>query len=305
MTAAVKQWGRVARVIVDRAGVGISIENLRIRFEVAKSVGRTPNKAVVKIYNLNPTHEAQVTTEFDDLILEVGYSSAALGVFRGNITRAFRYRDGVDSITEVHAGDGDRDFRKATCNFSLAAGANNDQLIARIVDGFTTTTKGYVPVRSSSRTRGRVFCGMARDVLDRIARQQGSEWSIQDGVLDIVPVDSTTPTEAVRLTSETGMLDCPEITDKGVIVRCLLNPTIKPNGKVQIDNNSVREKMGKAKLARLDPDGVYKVIRVIHKGDTRDTEWVSEMTCVALGGIVTTSAAPTTAATDNVDGGAP
>jgi hypothetical protein len=117
--------------------------------------------------------------------------------------------------------------------------------------------------------------------------------------VQLVRADSTLPTEAIVLTSETGLLDPPMVDDKGVRTKCLLNPRIAINGKVQIDNNEVRLKIKKQReakpgahrkspakkrgeLARLDPDGVYKTIKLKHKGDTRGDDWFTEATNIGL-----------------------
>ena len=100
------------------------------------------------------------------------------------------------------------------------------------------------------------------------------------------------------------MIGVPERTDKGINLKCLLNPRIKPGGKIWLDNNNFKERVAQARLklpsakattghkakaahriALLDPDGVYKVLKVEHEGDTRGPQWESRIVCVALGGI--------------------
>ena len=35
-------------------------------------------------------------------------------------------------------------------------------------------------------------------------------------------------------------------------------------------------------LVRLDPDGIYKVLKLTHKGDNRGQDWVTEIECIGL-----------------------
>lgn len=296
MSESVRQWKRHAQVVIGKGGSGLLVENLRVHFEVSKTVESAPNVAVIKIYNLSPINEAKVKNEFDEILLNAGYEGALRLVFRGNIKHVYRYRDKSDYITEIEAGDGDKDFRKAVMNETLAAGTTNAQLVDRAVGSFKATggtAKGVVQINDRARLRGKVISGNTRDVLHDVARESGANWSIQDGQLVIVKANGVLPDEAIVITAETGMLGAPEINDKGIAVKCLLNPQLRVNGAIKLDNNGIKAKRQKAQAlgkkqedqkepVRLDPDGIYKVLKITHKGDTRGQDWVSEIECIGL-----------------------
>jgi hypothetical protein len=296
MSDSVRQWKRHAQVVIGKAGSGLLVENLRVHFEVSKTVESAPNVAVIKIFNLSPINEAKIKNEFDEVLLNAGYENALRLVFRGNIKHVYRYRDKSDYITEIEAGDGDKDFRSATMNETLAAGTTNAQLVDRAVGSFKTTggtTKGAVQINDRARLRGKVISGNTRDVLHDVARESGANWSIQDGQLVIVKANGVLPDEAIVITADTGMLGAPEINDKGIAVKCLLNPQLRVNGAIKLDNNGIKAKRQKAQAlgkkqedqkepVRLDPDGIYKVLKITHKGDTRGQDWVSEIECIGL-----------------------
>lgn len=296
MSESVRQWKRHAQVVIGKGGSGLLVENLRVHFEVSKTVESAPNVAVIKIYNLSPINEAKIKNEFDEVLLNAGYEGALRLVFRGNIKHVYRYRDKSDYITEIEAGDGDKDFRKAVMNETLAAGTTNAQLVDRAVGSFKTTggtAKGVVQINDRARLRGKVISGNTRDVLHDVARESGANWSIQDGQLVIVKANSVLPDEAIVITADTGMLGAPEINDKGIAVKCLLNLQLRVNGAIKLDNNGIKAKRQKAQAlgkkqedqkepVRLDPDGIYKVLKITHKGDTRGQDWVSEIECIGL-----------------------
>lgn len=306
MSDSVRQWKRKVQVVIGKKGTGLLVENLRVHFEVAKTVESAPNVAIIKIYNLHPDNEAKIKNEFDEVLLNAGYEGAMQLVFRGNIKHVYRYREGNDYITEIEAGDGDKDFRKAVMNETLAAGTTTSQLVDRAVGTFKNTggtTKGTVQVTERARIRGKVISGNTRDVLHDVARETGANWSIQDGQLTIVGANSVLPGEAIVIRADTGMLGAPEINDKGIAVKCLMNPMLKVNGAIQLDNNGIKAKRVKAQslatkrekqetnaplgrenaeLVRLDPDGVYKILKLTHKGDNRGQDWVSEIECIGL-----------------------
>lgn len=306
MSESVRQWKRKVQVIIGKAGTGLLVENLRVQFEVGKTIESAPNIAVIRIFNLHPDNEAKVKNEFDEVLLNAGYEGAMRMVFRGNIKHVYRYRDGNDYITEIEAGDGDKDFRKAVMNETLGAGTTTAQLVDRAVGTFKgvgDTTKGHVQVSNRSRLRGKVISGNTRDVLGDVARESGANWSIQDGQLVMVSTNDVLPGEAIVIRADTGMLGAPEINDKGIAVKCLLNPALRVNGAIKLDNNGIKAKRVKAQalitkrerqetnpplgretdqIVRLDPDGIYKVLKLTHKGDTRDGEWVSQIECIGL-----------------------
>lgn len=306
MSESVRQWKRKVQVVIGKGGTGLLVENLRVQFEVAKTIESAPNVAVIRIFNLHPDNEAKIKNEFDEVLLNAGYEGAMRLVFRGNIKHVYRYRDGNDYITEIEAGDGDKDFRKAVMNETLAAGTTTSQLVDRAVGTFKGvggTTKGHVQVNERERIRGKVISGNTRDVLHDVARESGANWSIQDGQLVIVSTNDVLPGEAIVLRADTGMLGAPEINDKGIAVKCLMNPALRVNGAIKLDNNGIKAKRVKAQalatkrekqetnaplgreneqLVRLDPDGIYKVLKLTHKGDNRGQDWVSEIECIGL-----------------------
>jgi hypothetical protein len=300
-----QQFGRVCQAVFGTSGAqGLEVSELRISFTVIKTVHHTPNAGDIRIYNLSQAHENQIKGEFDSVLLNVGYQGATRLLLRGNIRRTRSYRDGNDRVLQVICGDGDSDYRNGVVNTTLAAGTTDQDLVDHIVSQvFETTTLGSVVLSGQRRIRGAVFAGMARHYLHGIARNNDAHWSIQDGQLQIVPVDSTLPTEAVVLRSDTGLLNAPEVTDKGITAKCLLNPQLCPNGKVWLDNNDLKEllrkrveaKPGARKNkphtpARLDPDGIYKILKLTQKGDTRGPDWYSESLCVSLGKSIPTGA---------------
>ncbi|MFP4752594.1 baseplate hub protein, partial [Pasteurella multocida] len=82
--------------------------------------------------------------------------------------------------------------------------------------------------------RGRVMNGDSREVLNRIARNNNADWSIQDGSLVFLPKDKVLNDDVILLSQETGMLGMPEQTDDGLELSCLLNPALQIGGLVNV-----------------------------------------------------------------------
>lgn len=311
----VSQWLRFVQVIVGKGGAGLDLrathdDGLRITFQVEKTIRHKPNTGSILIYNLHPDDEKKVLDEFEDVILNVGYQNraptadelatnptlyGARVVFRGNIKRAFAWWDHEtgDRITEIQAADGDRDYRTAVVNTTLAAGTSEADEVAAVLRAMSNTKAGVAHVKTKKRLRGKVISSAARDVLHPIAKNNDAHWSIQDGVMQIVKSDEVLPGEAIVINEDTGLIGAPEISDKGIRVTCLLNPLIAINGKVLLNNNNIKiqqqqmfttgPKLKAKNLVRLSPDGVYKVYKLVHVGDSRGEDATTVSECVALG----------------------
>lgn len=292
------QWIRQAQVVVGKNGNGILVDKLRIDFEITKTIQPSPNSGIIKIYNLNPNNETLIHDEYTDIIVNAGYKNNVRILFSGNIKHVFKYKQKTDYITEIEAADGDNDYRNSYLSETLSAGTTREHIVQRAVASFKAgTTQGFTGIDPVTNSRAVVLAGSTRRILDRLAKDSGANWSIQDGQLTIVKANATLPNTAIVMNSQSGMLEAPEINDKGIRVKCLLNPQLAVNGVVKLNNNDIRVQERRVNIlskkadkiaaktqqpVRLDPDGLYKIIRIRHHGDNRGKDWTSEVACVSL-----------------------
>lgn len=316
------QWLRFVQVIVGRNGKGIDLrsshtDGLRIEATIDKNLTHTPNTADITIYNLPPDEEHQVLEEFDEIIVNAGYAKRmpteeenttdpslynVVTVFRGNIKHSFAYWDrggkGPDRKVDIQAADGDKDYHKALVSMVLAAGKTDADAVQGALRAMSSTKAGHIKTHGRKYLRGKVLLEPARDTLHRAAKNNDAFWSVQDGVLHMVPSTGVLPDEMVELNYETGLLGAPEISDKGIQTTCLLNPLIVPNGRIGLNNNEMKvqtfqlytsgPKMRERQLVRLSPDGVYKVFKLRHEIDTHgDSKTISHS--IALGDRIPTT----------------
>ncbi|EHR8977907.1 hypothetical protein KUT16_005101, partial [Escherichia coli] len=116
--------------------------------------------------------------------------------------------------------------------------------------------------------------------------------------------------EAIVLNSATGLIGMPQQTiGNGVNVRALINPNIRVNGLIQLDqasvyrtalsNNDIAMAGGQitdqntdgnitlsgttSQPASIATDGVYIVRGIMYTGDTRGQAWYMDMMCEARG----------------------
>lgn len=298
MSTETRQWMRTCTVLVGKnlqngIAAGIKITANRVKFTVEKNLRGPPNTANIQIYNLAPANEGKIRQEFDDVLLDCGYVGNPRIIFHGNIRFATRYREENDWVTELQAADGDRDYLKSRVDITLAPGSTPTDAVLKLLDAMPNTRRGSIQLGTRAYLRHKVLSGSARHVLEQLARDSGANWSIQNGYLDIVPADAVLPNHEVVVNSRTGMLGTPEISAKGIRVRMALNPLVKPNGVLLLDNNDIKiqalqqftngPKTKAKKIAHLDPDGRYKVYKLRSEGDTRGKAWYTECDCVGIG----------------------
>lgn len=285
-----QQFGRICTLIVEnKSQGGIDLSALRIKFAVKRSDTMTPNVADIRVYNLDLQTAILIKKEFTRVTLQAGYEGNYGVIFQGNIKQVILGRENAtDTFIDIVAGDGDRAYNFAVVNATIAKGSSQeDQAKAAMT---SMSTKGVNPgymgqLPNAKLPRGKVMYGNAKNYLRDIAESSGFGWSIQDEKINFVKQSAYLPGERVVLNSKTGMIGTPQQTNEGVNMKCLLNPKLKIAGRVEINNASVEQYKINLTVpnspanipAPLTADGVYYILVVEHVGDTRGTDWYSNL----------------------------
>jgi len=72
------------------------------------------------------------------------------------------------------------------------------------------------------------------------------------------------------------MIGSPERSDIGVTVKNLLLPQIKLGRRFEIKSITEKINAGNLFFKKVPPiknDGIYRIDKLVHKGDTHDNEW--------------------------------
>lgn len=289
-------------IFSNAAGDAIDVSKLRIVFAVKKTDGQTPNTGNFKVYGLNAETRNKIQKEYTEVLFQAGYQNNVGVVFTGTSKKVIKGSDNnISPYLEVQAADGDTAYNFSTVNATIAAGASQrDQ-----IDAITKVMKnkgvevGNVEVDETQKLpRGKVMYGMSRDYMRNSSASGGSSWTIQNGVVHVIPLRGVLPGEAVVLNSKTGLIGRPEQTDTGIKFRCLLNPFIAVGGALQIAEKDIQEaelreeptgagKKDKSKKKEklqvdIEADGFYRVITLNLTGDTRGRDWYCEGECLDI-----------------------
>lgn len=302
-----QQFIRKAGLFVQSTSTGqvLDLSEMHFSFRTAQQDVESPNNCAIRVYNLGDDTVSLIRREFQLVSLQAGYEGAYGLIFQGGI-KQFRIgkENSTDTYLDILAADGDEAYNYAVVKKTLAASSTApSQQIKAIIETMAPkgVTQGYVPDNMDETggilPRGKVLFGMASALMRQVVRSQGATWNINNGQLDIVPLDGYKPGDAMVLDSLTGLIGRPEQTIDGVRARCLLNPKLQIGGLVKIDNRAINQIVqqnpnappvpfnqwvGIQNLATIAADGLYRLFVVEHSGDTRGIEWYSELIGLAV-----------------------
>jgi hypothetical protein len=314
------QWiRRVSLIVSNESGSGLDLSQLRIKFRIEQADASTarPNTAEITIYNLADSTIQNVINEYTEVTLQAGYQPPGkFGIiFQGTIKQ---FKRGHESVTEsyliLYAADADIAHLFGITNTTLAPGyTTNDEINSHVkalgsspgnaalgYNGVTGGSGGLPP----ANVRGKLLYGLSGKGLDRLGNSAGFTWVIVNGKVQIVPLAGYLPGTAVQLNATSGLVVWPEATDSGIYVTCLLNPAIKLQGLIQINNKDINQtiinrNLSQQQTQQVGPantfpgfsdlrfyasttlDGFYRVLVVEYEGDSRANPWYCHLTCLA------------------------
>ena len=264
-----KQFGRRWKLDISNDQETLSIEQLRVAFEIDKTINEKPNPAKIQVWNLNRDHINQLLSQdYKKVVLSVGYGELRK-IYAGDITKTRIQREGLDFVLTLECSDGHQAYIQSRAKTTLKAGATDKQIVEELQKTMPKVQSGAIDVPNQRKLpRGRVLNGNSRDILTKIARNNKADWSIQDGSLIFLPKDKVLSDDAVLISQDTGMINAPEQTDEGLELTCLLNPALQIGGLVKVE--SIIEYF----------NGEYKIVKLAHSGDGIGGDWHSKMTVV-------------------------
>lgn len=267
--------------IIPTDGEARIVKELRVNFEITKSILSFPNLCKLDIYNPNEDTLAALQKKYTKITLNAGYEGDLRLLFKGEIRNVFQSKSATERVITVYAGDGERDWQNATFNKTFTENVTISSAIEEVLKSFKEVTVGVINglPQVADKLRGQTLSGSSKDILDGFANEYGFDWSIQDGEVVITPDESPLEgDEAVLVNSATGMLGSPTVTEIGADVTTLLNPRLLPNRAFQIESVNADIQLGNLffrNIKRTSAEGTYKIQEVTFKGDSREGEWTS------------------------------
>ena len=260
-------------VYTPQVGNRPSIEGLRVGFKITRDNQPTPNNVEVVIYNLSKESRARFEEKGARILLLAGYGDDLAQIASADIRTAQSLRNGVDWVTKIEAGDGERALRFARVNESWAPGTPTSAVIAKAVQALQMDPGNAL--QKAKQIAGEFSSGYAQnarasDELTQLLEPNGFEWSVQDGRIEVLKKDETLPDVGPLLSPDTGLIGTPEMGTpakpgaKAVLkVRSLLQPRVRPGQRFTLESDSRK--------------GAFRAQKVVHTGDTFGNDWYTDI----------------------------
>lgn len=314
----VEQYRRKLNIVVATdAGEGLDFEKFRVQFVVRRGDVQTPNTADITIFNLAEHTASQITAkEFTQLSISAGYEGNYGLLFRGQIKQTRKGRvDQKDSYVSIAAADGDEPYNFSSIALTLAAGMEPQDEVQAFLKTMAkgTINQGSVCTLSThTNLRPRVYYGMTKDEWRDFAERNDVLWSIQDGMLTIIPQAGYILGPVQTISPATGLIGVPEQTQNGIRLRTLLNPRLKIGTAIKLDStiNQYRYGLDTQSLLtnkllstsiKANADGLYYIMVADHSGDTRGNEWYTDLTCLAVDATIPPNLVPLAAVNSDAE----
>lgn len=269
-------FGRSYKLIVapSESATGLDVSDLAFAFTAKRTLKPEPNTLDLKIYNLSDDSRSFLSSSKKNIVkLEAGYGEELSQIYLGEVRNVCSYQDGPDVVTMLSSGDGEKAIRTANLKVSYGPKTPATTVLRAIVktlgikDGnfgeaaALLAKKGIATLHPSSVT----LSGNAAQEMTDFCRSAGLEWSIQNGALQILDLNTPLNEQAFELSSETGMVGSPMVDNKGVVqVKTLMIPEIRPGVKLSFNAKYLK--------------GGYRVTQCEYSGDTYGDDWYINIT---------------------------
>ncbi len=277
-------FGRRARVSIGDIAAGDEVGGasiggarlpvqLRISFKVERDRKPEPNKNEVQVYNLSEESRAGIK-KGDLLTVEAGYADTIAEIYQGNVRTISHVQNGGDWITKLTAGDGETAHRTARVSESFGPNTKVSDVLKKLVDAYGVKIGNAdemikTKAKINQYLKGKTLYGQVSEQLERILAENGLEYSIQSGALQVVEIGKAVDAPAVKLASDSGLVGSPEIAEQGkdrktvIKIRSLLQPLIIPGRLIDLDSATKK--------------GLVRADRVVHTGDTFGSVWHTDI----------------------------
>lgn len=290
-----QQYLRALRVVIGNADEAYDFSDLHCRFQVKNADVQTLKTLDLTIYNVSKDMANRIgQKEFTRVEVSAGYQGNIGLIFQGDLTMIrLGKENATDTYVSIQAADGDQAFNWGVSNWTLDEGHLPDDRYRRFLQDLSPfgIVQGYKPPFTQNPSVDAYPCyGMTRDHLRVLADSQNCRWSIENGMLNFLPIQSVYPGIVPLITPASGLIGSPIQTLDGIEFKCLLNPQIKAGGQVNLGDSNINTMSVTGKFQNvvsvpsLDGAGAYKVCQCVHTGDSRGNSWYTSCICVAVDG---------------------
>lgn len=259
----------------------IEITEMRVKFEIERSVKTTPNKCELEIFNLAENTRSLCESKPLIVWIDAGYAGALRQIFSGDVRRAFSKLEKPEWNTKMTLADGGRAMALARTNATYATGTPTLGIVKNLVGAMGLSIDPAQAAKISglqTQVVGpRAIQGQVSAELTRVLDPLGVTWSIQNGKFTMLRDQDIVDGEAFVVQQDTGLIGTPEYTTPAteskpaqLKFRMLLYPQLAPGRLCRVTSRDIRGR-------------TFRIQRVVHKGDTHGKDWFSDVEALPAG----------------------
>lgn len=268
-------------------------DGLRITFQATHFAGGAFSVAEITIYNVSAYSQRQmlgdgITKKYQFISLEAGYEDLFGAIFVGQIVNVQRH------LEDGGATKGIRFFCKSAAkerddnliNLTLSAETDPVQIIEACAEPFGVEIQFYGDFSNlKRRSRGTVLQGSPTACMNELSVTFQFDWMVENGAIKIIKRDFALDNQVYVISSGTGMIGSPAVSDTEVGIRYTLNPKIKLGDTIKLESMAPRFEFSGAffyDVPRTIGEGYYKVNSLVFAGDSHGDQWESQISCLRL-----------------------
>ncbi len=297
-------FDRQARVAIGEGGgtgfeIGAPAANgipLHVKFSFEKADVESPNTGKVTVWNLNKEHLAELEKQDCIVVVRAGYADNIMQAFEGTVTNASTTREGADRVTEIELASNMVELRDTSFSMSYVEGTRTDVIYQEIAAqmGLPLSISPRALEQPTILSAGYSFVGGSKNLLNRLTRMDGINWTIQDGVLQLSKQNEPISMSCYELRAGSGLIGVPkrvnisagsgsskggsetadtgsETAQLGWEVTYLMNLAIGVNSYVHISSEEVT--------------GYFRVQKIAIDGDNYEGDWQCKATVLEVTGV--------------------
>lgn len=294
-------FDRQVRVAIGEGGgagfeIGTAGANgipLHIKFSFEKADVENPNTGKVTVWNLSKEHIAALEKQDCIVAVRAGYADNIAQAFAGTVTYASTTKEGADCMTEIELASNMVELRDTSLSLSYAEGTKTDIIYQEIAAqmGLPLSSSPQAMQQPTLLSGGFSFVGSAKNLLNRLTRMDGINWTIQDGVIQILKTGEPVSYNCYELSPASGLIGSPkrvnisaaggsskgsgsvaegDVAQLGWEITYLMNLAIGVNSYVHVTSKAVT--------------GYFRVQKVSIEGDNYEGDWQCKATLLEVKG---------------------
>lgn len=209
---------------------------LDMSFNVFATKESEPNDGECTIYNLSKSSREKIS-EGGNIKVFAGYDGLYKLVSVGTIEIVNSRKPSTDWATSIQWGDGSKQYLEANFSKSYREGVNVKDILADLTSSLGLAVNSVADQLPEKLNGGLSITGKTKDNLNKLTKDYGLEWSIQDEEVTVVSKGKPVDDSIVEVNQQTGLLEFPQVTQKGIDFITQLNTELRPNKLVNIQSS--------------------------------------------------------------------